>query len=66
MRNSSRPSHIVQHQEETNHSIDFDNTKILYRSEIWDQRLFLESWSTNERTLNRAIELNDVYTALRN
>ena len=46
--------------------MDFDNTKILYRSERWNQRLFFESWSMNEKTLNREIELKDVYTALRN
>ena len=63
----SRPnSKIYQHKRDCDHSMNFEEAKVLYHCGRTEQRLFLEAWATNDTTLNRAIELNDAYNALKN
>ena len=58
-------SHIAKHRRETGHTMDIDNPAILYNEKNLNRRLFLESWATNDNTINRCRELNDIYSALK-
>ena len=57
-------SNIVSHANETGHHMNINDTKILYRSNRLTQRLFLESWATNDNTINRCKELSNIYENL--
>ena len=58
-------SRVAMHERDTGHDMNVEDCKILYKAKRLNQRLFLESWSTNDISLNRCIDLNPVYSACR-
>lgn len=62
---SDRLSNIFSHENESGHHMNIEGASILYSSRRWNQRLFLEAWATNDGTLNRSIDINPVYDAIR-
>ena len=66
IRNRKKESHVFRHCDQFRHQFDFDNVKILARSNDYKTRRKLEGIHThiNQNSLNRAWEVNPIYNVL--
>ena len=59
-------SAVASHCHTLGHQMNWEEARVLARGERKKQREFLEAWMSGEDSINRRIDLSDVYARLRN
>ena len=65
VRRDSQLSQVAEHTRSTGHQFAFDQTRVIDRGKLDHERLFKEAWYSDERCLNRHIELYSGYKVIR-